>query len=102
MVSLTIPFSPWTKGKHDSELEEAIAEKQAARHCRQYRNADRGISSCAFRRVDRAALAASMGIFGENAAAARAARWGFSHRTDAVVAAAHIAHRKFVYKDEMS
>jgi outer membrane protein, heavy metal efflux system len=31
MVSLTIPFSPWTKGKHDYEVEEALAEHQAAR-----------------------------------------------------------------------
>lgn len=28
MISLTIPFSPWTKGKHDYEVQEAIAEKQ--------------------------------------------------------------------------
>ena len=31
MVTLTIPFSPWTKGKHDYEIEEALAERQAAR-----------------------------------------------------------------------
>ena len=31
MVSLTIPFSPWTKGKHDYEVEEAMAERQAAK-----------------------------------------------------------------------
>jgi outer membrane protein TolC len=31
MVSLTIPFSPWTKGKHDYAVEEALAERQAAR-----------------------------------------------------------------------
>ena len=31
MVSLTIPFSPWTKGKHDYEIEEAIAERQATK-----------------------------------------------------------------------
>ena len=31
MVSLTIPFSPWTKGKHDYEVEEALAEQQAAK-----------------------------------------------------------------------
>lgn len=31
MVSLTIPFSPWTKGKHDYEVEEALAERQAAK-----------------------------------------------------------------------
>jgi outer membrane protein TolC len=31
MVSLTIPFSPWTKGKHDLEVEEALAERQAAK-----------------------------------------------------------------------
>ncbi len=30
MISLTIPFSPWTKGKHDYEVQEAIAEKQMA------------------------------------------------------------------------
>ncbi len=30
MVSLTIPFSPWTKGKHDFEVQEALAEKQMA------------------------------------------------------------------------
>src|SRR5207237_10086283 len=28
MVSLTIPFSPWTKGKHDYEDEEAMPERQ--------------------------------------------------------------------------
>ena len=31
MVSLTIPFSPWTKGKHDSEIEEALAERRVAK-----------------------------------------------------------------------
>jgi len=31
MVTLTIPFSPWTKGKHEYEVEEALAERQAAR-----------------------------------------------------------------------
>ena len=31
MVTLTIPFSPWTKGKHDYEIEEALAERQAAK-----------------------------------------------------------------------
>jgi cobalt-zinc-cadmium efflux system outer membrane protein len=31
MVSLSIPFSPWTKGRHDYEVEEALAERQAAR-----------------------------------------------------------------------
>jgi outer membrane protein TolC len=31
MVTLTIPFSPWTKGKHDLEVEETLAERQAAR-----------------------------------------------------------------------
>jgi outer membrane protein, heavy metal efflux system len=31
MVTLTIPFSPWTKGKHDHEVEEALAERQVAR-----------------------------------------------------------------------
>ena len=31
MVTLSIPFSPWTKGKHDYEVEEALAERQAAR-----------------------------------------------------------------------
>jgi len=31
MVSLTIPFSPWTKGKHDYEVEEAMAERQATK-----------------------------------------------------------------------
>jgi outer membrane protein TolC len=31
MVTLTIPFSPWTKGKHDYEVEEALAERHAAR-----------------------------------------------------------------------
>ena len=30
MLTLTIPFSPWTKGKHDYEVEEAMAERQAA------------------------------------------------------------------------
>jgi outer membrane protein, heavy metal efflux system len=31
MVSLTIPFSPWTKGKHDYEVEEAMADRQATK-----------------------------------------------------------------------
>lgn len=31
MVSLTIPFSPWTKGKHDYEVEETLAERQVAK-----------------------------------------------------------------------
>jgi outer membrane protein TolC len=31
MVTLTIPFSPWTKGKHDHEIEEALAERQVAK-----------------------------------------------------------------------
>jgi len=31
MVTLTIPFSPWTKGKHDYEIEEAVAERQMAK-----------------------------------------------------------------------
>ncbi len=31
MVSVTIPFSPWTKGKHDYEVEETLAERQAAK-----------------------------------------------------------------------
>jgi cobalt-zinc-cadmium efflux system outer membrane protein len=30
MVSLTIPFSPWTRGRHDYEVEAALAEKQMA------------------------------------------------------------------------
>jgi len=30
MVSLTIPFSPWTRGRHDYEIQEAFAEKQMA------------------------------------------------------------------------
>ncbi len=30
MISLTIPFSPWTKGKHDYEVQEALAERQMA------------------------------------------------------------------------
>jgi outer membrane protein TolC len=30
MVTLTIPFSPWTRGRHDYEVEEALAEKQMA------------------------------------------------------------------------
>jgi cobalt-zinc-cadmium efflux system outer membrane protein len=30
MLSLTIPFSPWTRGKHDYEVQEALAEKQMA------------------------------------------------------------------------
>jgi len=28
MLTLTIPFSPWTKGKHDYEVEEALAERE--------------------------------------------------------------------------
>src|SRR5262249_1407284 len=31
MVTLTIPFSPWTKGKHDYEIEEAMAEHRVAK-----------------------------------------------------------------------
>lgn len=31
MVSLSIPFSPWTKAKHEHEIEEALAERQAAK-----------------------------------------------------------------------
>jgi outer membrane protein, heavy metal efflux system len=31
MVSMTIPFSPWTKGKHDYEVEEAMAERQVTK-----------------------------------------------------------------------
>ena len=31
MLTLSIPFSPWTKDKHDYEIEEALAERQAAR-----------------------------------------------------------------------
>jgi cobalt-zinc-cadmium efflux system outer membrane protein len=31
MVTLTIPFSPWTKGKHDYEIQEALAEREAAK-----------------------------------------------------------------------
>jgi outer membrane protein, heavy metal efflux system len=31
MVTLTIPFSPWTKAKHDYEIEEALAERQVVR-----------------------------------------------------------------------
>lgn len=31
MLSLTIPFSPWTQGRHDYEVQEALAEKQMAR-----------------------------------------------------------------------
>ena len=31
MVTLTIPFSPWTKGRHDYEIEEAVAEGQMAK-----------------------------------------------------------------------
>ncbi|MGH7772445.1 MAG: TolC family protein [Candidatus Binatia bacterium] len=30
MLTLTIPFSPWTKGKHDYEIEEALAERRMA------------------------------------------------------------------------
>src|SRR5258706_5943239 len=31
MISLSLPFSPWTKGKHDYEVEEAFAEREAAK-----------------------------------------------------------------------
>lgn len=31
MLTLTIPFSPWTRGKHDYEVQEALAERQMAR-----------------------------------------------------------------------
>ena len=31
MVTLTIPFSPWTIGKHDYEIAEALAERQSAK-----------------------------------------------------------------------
>jgi len=31
MVTMTIPFSPWTKGRHDYEIEEAVAERQMAK-----------------------------------------------------------------------
>jgi outer membrane protein TolC len=31
MLTVSIPFSPWSKGKHDSEIEEAMADRQAAR-----------------------------------------------------------------------
>lgn len=31
MLTLTIPFSPWTKGRHDYEIEEALAEGQMAK-----------------------------------------------------------------------
>jgi outer membrane protein, heavy metal efflux system len=31
MVTVTIPFSPWTKAKHDYEIEEALAERQVAK-----------------------------------------------------------------------
>jgi outer membrane protein TolC len=31
MLTLTIPFSPWTKGKHDSAIAEALAERQVAK-----------------------------------------------------------------------
>jgi outer membrane protein TolC len=31
MLTLSIPFSPWTKDKHNYEIEEALAERQAAR-----------------------------------------------------------------------
>ena len=30
MISLSIPFSPWTKGRHDYEVQEALAEKHMA------------------------------------------------------------------------
>ena len=31
MLTLSIPFSPWTKGKHDYEIQEALADRQAAK-----------------------------------------------------------------------
>ncbi len=31
MLTLTITFSPWTKGKHDYEIEEALAERRVAK-----------------------------------------------------------------------
>ena len=31
MVTMTIPFAPWTKGRHDYEIEEAMAERQMAK-----------------------------------------------------------------------
>ncbi|MEX0806909.1 MAG: TolC family protein [Candidatus Binatia bacterium] len=31
MLTVTIPFSPWTKGRHDHEIEEALAEREAAK-----------------------------------------------------------------------
>jgi len=31
MVNITIPFSPWTIGKHDYEIEETRAENRAAK-----------------------------------------------------------------------
>ena len=31
MLSLTIPFSPWTKGKHDYEVQEAMADRRNTR-----------------------------------------------------------------------
>ena len=31
MVNIMIPFSPWTIGRHNSEVEEALAESRAAR-----------------------------------------------------------------------
>jgi outer membrane protein TolC len=31
MLTLTLPFSPWTRGKHDYEVQEALAERQMAR-----------------------------------------------------------------------
>lgn len=30
MLTLTIPFSPWTKGKHDYEIQQAVAEHRMA------------------------------------------------------------------------
>lgn len=30
MLTLTIPFSPWTKGKHDYEIQQAVAERRMA------------------------------------------------------------------------
>ena len=34
MVNITIPFSPWTIGKRDQEIEEALAENRAAKASR--------------------------------------------------------------------
>jgi outer membrane protein, heavy metal efflux system len=30
MVTLTLPFAPWTRGRHDYEVQEALAERQMA------------------------------------------------------------------------